>query len=151
MTNKELKRMGRSELLELLITQMEENESLRSRLEEAEAELQNRRINLDKAGTMAEASVLLNGVLEAADKAAEQYLENIRVMSESQEEISKRIEEEAREKAATIVEEAEEYSRNLRIETKKYFNQLIAKAQDIYTKKTGMEAPDMPDERDETT
>lgn len=151
MTNKELKRMGRSELLELLIAQMEENESLRSRLEEAEAELQNRRINVDKAGSMAEASLLLNGVFEAADKAIGQYLENIHAMNENQEAISNRIEEEAREKAAAIVAEAEEYSRNLRLETKKYFNQLTVKAQDMYKKKTGMEAPDMTDERDGTT
>ena len=39
MTSKELKRLSRRELLEMLIEQMKENQRLRDRLEQAEAEL----------------------------------------------------------------------------------------------------------------
>lgn len=39
MTSKELKRLSRRELLEMLIEQMKENQRLRNRLEQAEAEL----------------------------------------------------------------------------------------------------------------
>ena len=77
MTSKELKRLSRRELLEMLIEQMKENQRLRNRLEQAEAELENReRVRL-RAGSMAEAAMQLNGVFEAADKAARQYLENV--------------------------------------------------------------------------
>lgn len=77
MTDRELKRLSRSELLEMLIVQKEENEKLKRQLKEAEDALADRRINIDKAGTMAEASLKLNGVFEAADRAVQQYLENI--------------------------------------------------------------------------
>lgn len=77
MTSKELKRLSRRELLEMLIEQMKENQRLRSRLEQAEAELENRELVSLRAGSMAEAAMQLNGVFEAADKAARQYLENV--------------------------------------------------------------------------
>ena len=77
MTSKELKRLSRRELLEMLIEQMKENQRLRSHLEQAEAELENRELVSLRAGSMAEAAMQLNGVFEAADKAARQYLENV--------------------------------------------------------------------------
>lgn len=82
MTDKELRRMSRSELLEMLIEQIEENERMKQSLEEAERMLADRQIAINQAGTMAEAALSLNGVFEAADKAARQYLENIRRMAE---------------------------------------------------------------------
>lgn len=82
MTDKELRRLSRSELLEMLIAQIEENEKLKRSLEEAQTALSNRQIAIDQAGTMAEAAMYLNGVFEAADRAAQQYLENIRRMAE---------------------------------------------------------------------
>lgn len=77
MTSKELKRLSRRELLEMLIEQMKENQRLRNRLEQAEAELENRELVSLRAGSMAEAAMQLNGVFEAADKSARQYLENV--------------------------------------------------------------------------
>ena len=77
MTSKELKRLSRRELLEMLIEQTKENQRLRNRLEQAEAELKNRELVSLRAGSMAEAAMQLNGVFEAADKAARQYLENV--------------------------------------------------------------------------
>lgn len=82
MTDKELKHMSRSELLELLIAQIEENEILKQSLDRAQAELQDRRIALREAGSIAEAALRLNGIFEAADKAAQQYLENVRRIAE---------------------------------------------------------------------
>lgn len=78
MTDKELRRLSRGELLEMLLAQMEENEKLKHRLQKAEAAMVDRRIAISEAGTMAEAALRLNGVFEAADRAAKQYLENIR-------------------------------------------------------------------------
>lgn len=80
MTDKQLRRMSRSELLELLVEEMEENERLRRQLEQAQEELKNRRIMLSTAGTLAEAALQLNGVFQAADKAARQYLENVKLI-----------------------------------------------------------------------
>ena len=81
-TDKELRRLSRKELLKMLIAQMEENEKLKSRLKEAQAELSDRKIIVQRAGTMAEAALRLNGIFEDADRAAKQYLENIRRMAQ---------------------------------------------------------------------
>ena len=70
----------------MLITEAEENMRLRTELEQARTILADRRILLEESGSMAEAAVRINGVLEAADKAAQQYLENIRRMAEQKEE-----------------------------------------------------------------
>lgn len=82
MTDKELRRLSRSELLEMMISLTEENEKLKLRLEQVEAQFQDRRIMIDKAGSIAEAALQLNNVFEAADRAAQQYLENVRRMVE---------------------------------------------------------------------
>lgn len=77
MTEKELKRLSRSELLELLLVQTREREKLEQRLEEAEQQLADRQIRLEKAGDIAHAVLEINGVMDAAQAAARQYLENM--------------------------------------------------------------------------
>ncbi len=81
MTDKEMRKLSRAELLELLISQMEENEKLREQLDEANARLERRDIAVKKAGTLAEAAIMINNVFEAADAAAKQYLENVKELS----------------------------------------------------------------------
>ena len=82
MTEKELRRMSRSELLEMLIAQMEENKSLKAQLKEANAALESRQIEIEKSGSLADAALRLSGVFEAADRAAQMYLENLRTQEE---------------------------------------------------------------------
>lgn len=78
MTDKELKRLSRAELLELLINQVKENEILRERLAGAEARLDSRMLEIKDVGTMAEAAMRLNAVFASADAAAKQYLDIIK-------------------------------------------------------------------------
>lgn len=75
MKNNELKRLRRGELLELLVEQGRQMEQLEQELEQAKAELARRDIAIQESGSMAEAALKLNGVFEAADAAARQYLE----------------------------------------------------------------------------
>lgn len=75
MTDKELRRMSRRELLELLVEQGRRNEQLQQELCAAQEELKQRRIAVQQSGTLAEAALRLNGVFEAADRAAAHYLE----------------------------------------------------------------------------
>ncbi|MGN1001973.1 MAG: hypothetical protein ACI4PC_04305 [Oscillospiraceae bacterium] len=153
MTDKELKRLSRSELLEMLIAQTEENQKLQSRLEAAEAQLSDRRIAIDKAGTLAEASLALNGVFEAAEAAAKQYVENIQLLSEKQDSINRKLQEEteqecrrllsdaqaqasetkreAETQAAETRREAEEYSKKLHSEADLYWNLVLDKAEKL--------------------
>ena len=78
MTERELRRLSRADLLELLIEQVKENERLTVCLAEKEARLADRRIQLEQAGSIAEAALKLSGVFEAAQEAADRYLESIR-------------------------------------------------------------------------
>ena len=89
LSDKELRRLKRVELLEMLLELNRENEDLMLELEEKNRiiealnlQLENRKIDLKHAGTIAEASFKLNGVFEAAEKAAEQYLENLQYLCE---------------------------------------------------------------------
>ncbi len=78
MTEKEMKRFSRAELLELLIDQMKENEELQKKLDEANKRLEDRKIIIENSGSIAEAALKLNGIFEAAEKAAAQYIENVK-------------------------------------------------------------------------
>lgn len=83
MTEKEIRRLSRADLLEMLIDQSRELNELRSRLEAAEKELQYRQIVLQNAGSIAEAALKLNGVFEAAQAACDQYVESVRLQGEA--------------------------------------------------------------------
>ena len=78
MTEKELLKLNKSEMLEIMLAQSREIDSLREQLAEAEARLEDRRITIEKAGSLAEASLKLTKVFEEAQKAADLYLENVK-------------------------------------------------------------------------
>ncbi len=80
MTDKELKRLSRAELLELLLLQTQESERLRTELAQTRQQLEERQLRIQNAGSLAQAVIDINGVMEAAQKAADQYLENIAAM-----------------------------------------------------------------------
>ena len=82
MTEKELKRLSRAELLELLLMQTRESELLQMKLEAAKQELDARELNLREAGNLANAVLMINGVMESTQNAAQQYLDNIQRMEQ---------------------------------------------------------------------
>lgn len=81
MTKKELRRLSRMDLLEMLLEQSKEVERLQAELETVKKQLNDRRIMEQEAGSIAEAALRLNKVFEAAQQAADQYLENIRIQA----------------------------------------------------------------------
>ena len=80
MKEKALKRLSRAELLELLLRQTQETERLQEKLAEAEALLAQRHLKVQEAGNLANAVLAVNNVVEAAQAAAQQYLDNIIAM-----------------------------------------------------------------------
>ena len=107
MTERELRKLSRTDLLELLLAQRKENEQLRCLLEQAQAQLADRNIKIDKAGSIAEASLQLSGIFQAAQDSCQCYLDNIRQLSERQTVVCKQIEAETKEKCDRMVAEAE--------------------------------------------
>ena len=78
MNSKDLKRMTRTELLEVLLTQSRRIKELEEELEEAKAKLEDRDIRMSKVGSLSEAALELSGVFKAADDAAHLYLYNVK-------------------------------------------------------------------------
>ena len=62
LTDQELHKLNRKELLELLLDQSRQIDSLREQLQQAQAQLTSRQLLLNKAGSIAEASLQLNRV-----------------------------------------------------------------------------------------
>ena len=75
---KDLTKLKKKEILEIMVRQGEEIDRLNARIAELEKELEENKIEKDKVGSIAEASLAVTKVFEEADKAAKIYLENIR-------------------------------------------------------------------------
>ncbi len=105
MTEKELRRLSRADLLEMLVDQSVELETVKKKLAAAEEALASRVIEINSAGSIAEAALRLNGVFEAAQAACDQYVQNINLLNERSEMICRRMEQESREKADRLLEE----------------------------------------------
>ncbi len=103
MTEKELRRLNRYELLEMLLAQGKKVERLERELAEANEKLNKRQQILASSGTMAEAALRLNRVFEAADNAADEYINNVKLIADG-------LISDARRKAAHIISDAKEQS-----------------------------------------
>lgn len=73
MTDKELRRLSRAELIEILYALQKQNEQLTEQNRQLAGQLEDRRLRMREAGSIAEAALQLNGVFEAAQAAADQY------------------------------------------------------------------------------
>lgn len=80
MTEGELKKLNRAELLAMLIAVTQRCDELEIELLDAEEKLDSRDIEISRAGSLAEAALKINKVLEAADQAGAQYLANLQRM-----------------------------------------------------------------------
>lgn len=82
MTDKEFKRLKRADLLEIIHELQKRNREQEDRIKSLEEKLSSRELKLEKAGSIAEAALAVNSVIEAAQAAADQYLEQIRLLHE---------------------------------------------------------------------
>lgn len=103
-----LKKLSRADLLEMLVDQGEELEILKQKLADTEAKLQQKELAINEAGSIADASLKLNGVFEAAQASCEQYIDNIKLLSERQQQVCEQLEQESRAKAETLLAETTE-------------------------------------------
>lgn len=134
MTSRELRRLGRRDLLELLVRQEQQNEELRARVSELEELLSERSIAIENCGTMAEAAMVLNSVFESADRAAAQYLESIK----QQEKVCEKIVSEAEARAKAIVEDAEKEKQRKKREAEEYARKLSARIEAYFKAHPGL-------------
>jgi 5-bromo-4-chloroindolyl phosphate hydrolysis protein len=82
MADKKLQKLNRTELLEILLEQGKEIDYLKEQLAKTEQKLKDRQILIENAGSIAQAALQLNEIFEAAQNAADLYLENIKMRAE---------------------------------------------------------------------
>ena len=104
LTEKDLRKLNRYQLLELLIVQTERADSLQAKLEEIEKQRTEEELRILSLGSIAEASLQVHGVFQAAQEAADLYLQTAKQRAAE-------IEEAAHEKAAAILAQAHTQAR----------------------------------------
>lgn len=84
MTDRELRRLSRMELIQLLLEQAREMERLRQELDNANRRLKDRQILIQNAGSIAEAAFQLTHIMETAQETADRYVENVKRVYEEE-------------------------------------------------------------------
>lgn len=100
MTEKELKKLNRYQLLELLVMQTERADQLQEKVKELESRLKERDLSISKLGSIAEAAMHIFGVFEASQEAADLYLDSAKKQADD-------ILTDARRRAASMIVQAE--------------------------------------------
>lgn len=106
MTEKELQKLNRADLLELMTSLAEESEVLRKNIDILNSKINARTIMINEAGSIAEAALKINGVFDAAQEAANQYLDNVRMMSDNAQNHADEIMADAQTRCCTMEAEA---------------------------------------------
>lgn len=107
MVSKELKKLSRRELVEI-IYQMKKNEQLlQEELASLQEALQDRRMHLSSAGSIAEAAISITNVFSSAQAAADLYLQEVTCMKQEAEIECAKMIDEAKQQAAEIIAESE--------------------------------------------
>ena len=104
MTDKEFKRLNRSQLIEIIYQLQLRQEEMTAENERLSKELEDKRIRVDKAGNIADAALEINNVMQAAQSAAAQYLDEVRLRADEE---GRQILQEARDEAAVIILQAQ--------------------------------------------
>ena len=83
MADKELRKLQKIELLEILVDQRKRIDELEKELSETKAKLEDREIKIRNSGSLAEASLKLTNIFEEAQKAVDLYTDNIKKQAET--------------------------------------------------------------------
>ena len=123
MTDKEFKRLGRAQLLDIIYQLQLQVDELTEKNKRLELALEDRRLRIDNAGSLAAAALEINDFFSNAQVAAEQYLNEIKALRETTEVEQQQLHfqaeaefSEAQEKANRLVTEAQTEASRLLLE-----------------------------------
>lgn len=126
MTDKELKRLSRVELIDIIYEMQKQSEEKDAQMQKMQTALDDRTLRIANAGSIAEAAFSINGIFEAAQAAADQYLASIKAATADMEQTLAEAEEkrqkilsDAEEQAADLVRKAEEQAASMNTEAEK--------------------------------
>jgi cell division septum initiation protein DivIVA len=105
-TDKEFKRLSRSQLIEIIYQLQLQMDKLTEQNQELERQLADKRLRLQSAGNIADAALEINDCFRSAQNAAEQYLNEIKAIREETEAERQRILAQAQAEAEAIIASA---------------------------------------------
>lgn len=141
MTDKELKRLKRVDLLELLIAQIRENDQLKKELADVQGQLEEQNLVLEEAGSIAEAALRINKVYQAAQAAVDQYINSINRLGAKKQQSWTQMEQNARDTADRYLREAQFKCQSMETETRRKCEAMLAEAQRKAQTPAGQEVP----------
>lgn len=103
MTDKGFKQLSRAQLIEIIYQLQLQLDGLTERNQALEDALADKRLRISNAGNLAEAALEINDCFRSAQNAAEQYLNEIKLMREETEAERQRILAQARAEAEEII------------------------------------------------
>jgi cell division septum initiation protein DivIVA len=106
MTDKEFKRLNRSQLIEIIYQFQIKVEELTLENQKLNAALEDKRLRIAQAGNIAEAALSVNNVMQAAQSAAQQYLDEILALRSEADEACESIRRNAAAEADAIIMQA---------------------------------------------
>ena len=116
MTDKEFKRLSRSQLIDIIYQLQLKQEELTADNERLSKAMADKRLRIGKTGNIAEAALEIHNVMQAAQDAAAHYVEEIQIRVDEE---YKRILNKANNKAAVIIEEAKQAAAEIVAQAKK--------------------------------
>ena len=123
MINKDLKKLNRRELVDIIYQLKKNDEEMQEKIAALEVELQDKRINISEAGSIADAATNITDIFYKAQTTADIYLNEISCMKE-----------ETARKCEKMIAEAEEKVESIMAEGKKKYSILAAKYKSDYKK-----------------
>jgi len=144
MTDKELRKLHRDDLLQILINQQRQIDDLNASLERAKEKLDQRDIAVAEAGNIAEAALRLNGVFEAAQASADQYVEQMSARADELRQEAESVRDQAKRTADDLVKSARTEADRILREARNEGERLKEEAQkllDEARQRTGVEPP----------
>lgn len=91
MSKGDLHKLGKTELLQIIYEQEKQITSLKKEVDELNKKINDRTIELEEAGSIAEASLRINKIFEEAQKAADEYLNSVKKLGQSKPKVTENI------------------------------------------------------------
>ena len=113
MIGKDLKKLRRRELVDVIYQMKKNEEELLEKISLLEASLKEKRIRIENAGSIASAASEITQLFTAAQNSADLYLSEIEAMKKECKEECERMIEDAKKKADEIVSFAEKEKSNI--------------------------------------
>lgn len=128
MSDKELRKISRKELLEVLLEQAKKIEALEKELQKTKEELNSKKLVIAESGNLAEASLKLSGIFEVAQKAADEYIYNVK---ENCKKIENATKKECKEHKTKALKEVELKCQKMKQAADEYYNNAKEKAKEL--------------------